>query len=146
MNVLEPDQGETLAVTFCFTATVATPRINPTFDFALSPTTTATSGSDFFPISQTLVIPTNFTGNFMRCIDVLIIGDNQQERTEIVAYELIPRSSIDRVVFPNGTDLLISIVDNDGKLQYGYLVYQLLSCNILCRFNCRVLASKEGGH
>lgn len=114
-TVVEPDDGESHVVEICFTAHV-TRRITSSyyFEFILLSQTTARVRTDLLPLG--LEIPSGFMGTYMRCISLVIIGDDTPGASETVVYLIRPLSIFDQVVLPNNAtfDLLrVNIIDND---------------------------------
>ena len=118
-NVTEPrNSTQLITVRACFTAYINQPLDREVaFEFVVSPLTTATFGVDFLPVldSTFLIIPRNFSGFFDQCVPIEIYGDDEVEGTEVIAYDLVPLSDLDSVVFPPGRNLTLRIIDREGK-------------------------------
>jgi len=116
--VTEPDNGENTTVTFCLRALVNTTVNRLTmisFQLRFSPVlSTAEFGSDFFATFSTanITIPTNFSGEFLRCFNLTIIGDDVIESNEVITYNLSALSPLDLV---NVSQVTVHILNNDGK-------------------------------
>ena len=118
--VLEPDCGEFATVYVCFSASVQEPLDSAAvFEFVASDLTTATTNVDFVIqlSSPFLTIPSGFAGQYVECVHIVIIGDNEVEEDERIVFGLVPLSEQDRVTFPpEATELVINILNNDGKI------------------------------
>ena len=118
-NVTEPrNSTQLITVRACFTTFIDQPLDREVaFEFVMSPLTTATFGVDFLPVldSTFLIIPRNFSGFFDQCVPIEIYGDDEVEGTEVIAYDLVPLSDLDSVVFPPGRNLTLRIMDRVGK-------------------------------
>ena len=91
--------------------------------------TTSTIGAEFY-LNMTVpdvTIPIGFSGIFMQCIDIVVIGDNVVEENEVIVYGIVSFSEQDVVRFPGNADsLVINIQDDDGEI--------LIKCKIVLFF------------
>lgn len=122
INIVEPDYGEHVNATGCFSAYIDQPlNRSAIFVFIVNNMTNATLGSDiqFTTISPPyLAIPAYFSGTFNECVTIIVLGDNAIEDNERLVFDIRPLSSFDRVEFPafSGADsFILNIFDNDGK-------------------------------
>jgi len=80
---------------------------------------TATLGIDFMPKfnfwREVIRVPSNSSGEFKKCFDVTIIGDNMFEEEEYAFFFLWPQEigSLDQVSYPFIFEIIIH--NNDGK-------------------------------
>ena len=120
LNVTEGGRGQETAASVCFRAVLPRPLTRPAiFTLIDSNASTATSGIEFYPniTIPDVVIPTNFSGEFLTCIDIVIVGDDVVEDAERVVYGVQPTVGQGTVVFPPNTDsIVINIWDDEGKL------------------------------
>ena len=122
LTAVEPDVRETVNVTACYTASILQPlERDAEFEFVLiSENSTATLSLDFFVPEldrPVLVIPSGEAGEYFRCINVTIIGDDEVEGDEVAVYELVPVDDRDAVLFPSDTmEIVITIIDNDNSM------------------------------
>ena len=120
-NITEGDRGQETAVSFCFRAVIQQPLINVViFELIESNNdTTSTIGAEFY-LNVTLpdvIIPLGFSGIFMQCIDIVVIGDDVVEENEVIVYGIVSFSGRDVVRFPGNVDsLVINIQDDDGEI------------------------------
>ena len=120
-NITEGDRGQETAVSFCFKAVIQQPLINVvTFGLIESLNdTTSMIGAEFYPnvTVPDVIIPIGFSGIFMQCIDIVVIGDNVVEENEVIVYSVVSFSGRDVVRFPgNANSLVINIQDDDGEI------------------------------
>ena len=119
-NVTEADSGNSSLVTSCYNATIDQQLTEDIIlVLSVSNTTTASISTDIYPnLTSYIIIPANFSGIFRTCINYTIIGDDVVEYDERVVFDLRTSSEHDLVIkFPgNATNLVINIIDNDGKL------------------------------
>ena len=122
LNVTEPDIGQSTTVTGCFSVNLTQPRtMNHSFElFVLSPNSTASLGSDFFPSLPFLTIPAaDFNESvYTTCVDIIIVfGDSLAEVSpgyEVVVYAIRPLAPQDGVVYPQDRDsVVIYIYEGD---------------------------------
>ena len=120
-SVIEPDSGESVSASVCFTAALNEPFDEDiTFSLlfvSITSSATATFGVDFRPdfTSPFLTIPANFTGETSRCYGFEIIGDDEYERDEIVVYEVAQTNPPMPSLIRNFLNL--TILENDGMIQ-----------------------------
>ena len=120
VNVTEMDEGENVTAMTCLTASIAEPRKGEArFEIVTNPyTTTATEGNDYV-ISNYIVIPVGFSGDFEDCVEVVVIGDTVTEADEVFEAEIVPSSSArDSVQFPEGSSFVVNIIDNEGETAF----------------------------
>ena len=119
VNVVVANATEPGIVTACFTTELSQPlNRDAMFEIALSNSTTSTVEFDFLPEfdSHFLVIPSNFSGVYEVCADVIVFDDVEVERDEIIVYDVTPLSELDTVEFPGNYDSIIfTIIDDDSK-------------------------------
>ena len=134
MKLIKEPNGEYKIVEVCFTAIVfSTLDRAAVFDLILSPTSTANISTDFYLNTSTSLIIDSETisshghddtssgsGAGRRvsgCIEFVVIGDEEDEETETIAYEIRPRSQFDRVVFPSEatSDLILVYIFDIGR-------------------------------
>ena len=115
---------ESGVVRACFSSEVDIPLIrDAVFLLSLSNSSTAIIEQDFVPESSLIAVPTNFSGFFEMCLNITIIDDSIVEAEEIIAYDLLPLSELDTVLFPgNLSSIEFIIIDKDGK-KYRSLLY-----------------------
>ncbi len=124
--VIEPDQGETVELTTCFTAQVDNPlRRDTVFTLNLTNLTTARIGVDFTRDSESfvLIIPRSFSGLYSVCTSLTIFGDDEFYGNRRVVYDITARSSLDSLNFAdNGTLLIGEIIEDEGMHSFyvGY--------------------------
>ena len=115
-SVTELDQGNSSLIPVCFTVGVTQPLDSDTvIQLVPSAVSTAILGLDFLLNTSFIIVPANFSGEFITCVDVEIIGDNLVEGNERISYDL--SSGV--------TDaFLINILDNDeiGTLHLRYRI------------------------
>jgi hypothetical protein len=138
-NVTEPDDGNNVTVTLCFSAEVNEP-LDRSAVFGLSnitdtntsmPRNIATLNSDYDFKPRSVVIPTNFLGLFQECVNFTVFGDDMVEANEVIALDVQPVNYLDRFTYPPGSDSIrINIEDNDGKL--------LTLFNVCCELSMHV--------
>ena len=116
-SVLEPDSGESVSASVCFTAT-----LNEPFDEDITfsvlfinifSSATATFGVDFRPnfTPPFITVPANFTGDFSQCYEFEIIGDDDYERDETIVYEVTQTNP----PVPSFNNFLnLTILENEG--------------------------------
>ena len=108
-------------MSFCFRSVIPQPLINVVMFRLIESNNDTTSmiGVEFY-LNMTVpnvTIPIGFTGIFMQCIDIVIIGDNMVEENEVIVYGIVSFSEQDVVRFPGNADsLVINIQDNDGEI------------------------------
>ena len=94
--------------------------------------TTSMIGAEFY-LNMTVpdvIIPIGFSGIFMQCIDIVVIGDNMVEENEVIVYGIVSFSEQDVVRFPGNADsLVINIQDDDGEI---LIKYKKIALYILC--------------
>ena len=104
----------------CFTSEISLPlKREASFQVLLSNLTTATPDSDFLPEydSSLLTLPTNFSGAYEMCIDVIVFDDEEVESDEIIAYDVTPLSELDNIELKgDGSSLAFTVFDDDGKI------------------------------
>ena len=120
IQIKEPKNGEYKTVEVCYTVNITSLLDrDAVFDLILSPTSTANISTDFYlNTTSPLIIESGPSGTFYgsgsggvesSCIHLVVIGDEENEDTEIIAYELRARSDFDRVVFPSTISNLILV-------------------------------------
>ena len=117
-NVTEPDSGnnsETLIVRF--RANISEPLSRDVM-FRLLPnvTSTASFNNDYNLTNQTLTIPTNFSGEFVTYVGIVILGDDEVEDDEFLELLVTPLLPEDEVLFLDVDEdsITVYIEDNDG--------------------------------
>jgi hypothetical protein len=115
INVTEPDDGMNATVSSCFQANITRSRRRAAvFGLTFLNFSTAYSGSDFIvDHSPNFVIPAGFSGLFMECVNISIIGDNIFEENEVIEYTITPISNGPSVNFSG--PLRVIIFNNDGS-------------------------------
>ena len=116
-TVMEPDSGETIGVTFCFTARIQEPlSFQAFFRDVPNNASTALAGSDYLPNS--IFIPETLpVGESFGCVSMTIIGDDEVEGDEVAVINYVPLVPGDIILFASGASSLnITIVNNDGKI------------------------------
>ena len=123
--VEEADLGDTSTVISCFSANLSQPlnRV-ASFQLILSGQSTASFGFDFVINTTSIVVPGNFVGEFVTCVNFTIFGDIMFESNETIVYDVQTEVSIDEVLFP-GT-IRVDILDNDipGKQNTIHIILQ----------------------
>lgn len=122
LNVTEPDEGENITVTSCFQANVTRPRRRAAiFEISFLNSSTADLVSDFATnriANPYIVVPVDFSGLFIECVILEVIGDNMIEEDEVIEYDVEPvadRDSVENIM--GGAGLLrVNIFDNDGNV------------------------------
>ena len=131
-NIIEGARGQESAVSFCFRSEIPQPLMNiVTFGLIVSNNdTTSTIGVEFYPnVTVTdFIIPIGFSGIFMQCIDIVVVGDNMVEENEVIVYDIVSFSGRGIVRFPGNADsLVINVQDDDGEI-FLYPVFVLFFC------------------
>lgn len=113
--IMEPDEGENVTVTSCFTSQLREPLFrDAVFLFNVSNMTTATNFI-FSTASPVLVIPAQ-TSYFVFCADVTIFGNDVFDGNRRIIINVTAVSPFDRVSFSNFTGaLIVYIVEDDSK-------------------------------
>lgn len=113
-HILEPDGGENVTVTECFSAQVDQ-QLNRAAQFKvdISNSSSAVLGSDYSSGSQYIVIPANFSGYFMTCLNTTVLGNDRFDGLRRVVYNITALSIFDDVSDPLP---VINILEDDGKL------------------------------
>lgn len=117
-DVLELDSGEFSIARACFTANFIEPLNRAaSFYFIFSSLSTANLENDYYIASSPFItIPIFFTGNFTRCIEVEVIGDNIMEDDETVVIEFLIQAISDTVTFPGNSNLVVMQILNDNDV------------------------------
>ena len=112
--IYEGDDGDTAANHTCFTVTLNQPRTRDVvFALTVSNTSTATPGVDFELSDANITItPEIVEEEYMACVYLTIIGDNDVEDDELIVIEVTALADQDRVYGSNYIRAMI--IDNDG--------------------------------
>ena len=121
-NVTEEDTWLT-DVFFCFRSIIPQPLTNNvTFRLSVSKDTTSTDGEFHFQVSSDVIIPFGFSGVFLECLGIVVVGDTVVEKNEVIVYDIVPLSLRDVVHFPGASDsLVINVQDNDCEIQFDLM-------------------------
>ena len=119
-SVMEAGFGNLTSVISCFSVNLSQPLIRSAlFEFALSELSTAVPGFDFNINTSLIIVPGDFIGEFFTCVNFTIFGDFLLESNETIVYEIVPRVTVDTVVFPGVIRIDILDNDNSGGKQYS---------------------------
>lgn len=122
---MEPDNGETVAVEYCFDVVNNTRQVrDAVFDINILPTSNASSVDFSVNSSTPLVIEASQSGD---CIEFIVIGDSLVEGPEVIFISIDARSEVDRVL-PTRF-LVLNIVDNVGKRIVALQLMKAVRCN-----------------
>ena len=117
-NVTELDRGENETLMVNFSASISEPLSRDVM-FGLrqrTDNTAASFNSDYNLTSQTITIPTNFSGEFETYIGIVILGDDDVEDDVFLVLEVTPLLPVDSVLFldDDADAITVYIEDNDG--------------------------------
>ena len=115
-------------MSLCFRAVIPQPLIYVAMFRLIESNNDTTSmiGVEFYPnvTVPDVIIPIGFSGIFMQCIDIVVIGDNVVEENEVIVYGIVSFSEQDVVRFPgNANSLVINIQDDDGEILIKCLLF-----------------------
>ena len=117
-NILEPDEGEYVIVSQCFSAQVDQPlNRSAQFTVEISNSSSAVSGMDYHGITQNITIPDGFYGYFSTCLNTTILGNDRFDGIRRVVYNITVLSVFDDVSDPLP---VLNILEDDGKLSAQY--------------------------
>ena len=113
LSVTEPDPGDSSSITQCFTADLIEPLDSVAF-FPLilsTASTTATQGADFLLNTSVLTLPSNFTGQFITCVEFEVFSDEIAEGNETIVFEASSQVT---------SSFVVNILDNGDMGMYNY--------------------------
>jgi hypothetical protein len=113
--VNETDEDVNVTVATCFRTNVTQTRKRDAV-FVLMLLNSSVMHNFYFQAPY-IIIPTGFSGIFLECVNVTIVGDDIIEENEVIEYRLQPLSDRDLVMYPGSPvePLRIFIVENDGE-------------------------------
>ena len=117
ITILETDSGDRgIDTAVCVSASISQPlERNVAFNFRQNNHTNATLYDDFDVNFELLIIYYGYVGEFYRCFDIHVSGDDVVEGDKVAIYEVVPLNPVDMVEFPSDNlEIVITIVDNDG--------------------------------
>ena len=112
LSVTEPDPGDSSSITQCFTADLIEPLDSDAFIPLILSTasTTATQGTDFLLNTSVLILPANFTGEFITCVEFEVFSDEIAEGNESIVFEASSQVT---------SSFVINILDNEDIGKYN---------------------------
>ena len=112
LSVTEPDPGDSSSITQCFTADLIEPLDSDAFIPLILSTasTTATQSADFLLNTSVLILPANFTGEFITCVEFEVFSDEIAEGNETIVFEASSQVT---------SSFVINILDNEDIGTYN---------------------------
>lgn len=112
-RVVEGDFGDSSELISCLRANLSQPLNRDALFFLVqADSNTAMNFIDFEAAGLSIIVPGDFSGEFIACVSFLIIGDNLFEGNETILFEVLPQVAVDSVMFPG--NIRVDILDDDG--------------------------------